>query len=138
MVRDQNQHLWTSSCDWSSRRVYTASPPAIGPHAGYIPPPLLRSAGSITAIRSLLELDSEIQHLQTPVDRIDGIRLHNVTYYYDISNINVSSKPVLRNVNCFVPAGAKVRFPAREHFGGESRANRVRRAGIFPKQEPIA
>eukprot|EP00976_Prorocentrum_cordatum_P096152 1190450-Prorocentrum_minimum.AAC.2 len=30
------------SCNWFSRRVYTASPPAIGSHAEYIPPPLLR------------------------------------------------------------------------------------------------
>ena len=30
------------SCDWLSRWVYTASPPAIGSHAGYVPPLLLR------------------------------------------------------------------------------------------------
>eukprot|EP00959_Pyramimonas_sp_CCMP1952_P424537 8891915-Pyramimonas_sp.AAC.1 len=30
------------SCDWFSRWVYTVSPPVIGSHAGYIPPPLLR------------------------------------------------------------------------------------------------
>eukprot|EP00959_Pyramimonas_sp_CCMP1952_P287630 6015288-Pyramimonas_sp.AAC.2 len=29
-------------CDWFSRRVYTASPVAIGSHAAYMPPPLLR------------------------------------------------------------------------------------------------
>eukprot|EP00976_Prorocentrum_cordatum_P101406 1192615-Prorocentrum_minimum.AAC.4 len=32
------------SRDWFSRRVYTASPPAIGSRAGYIPPPLPRLA----------------------------------------------------------------------------------------------
>eukprot|EP00959_Pyramimonas_sp_CCMP1952_P024639 517194-Pyramimonas_sp.AAC.1 len=30
------------SCDWFSRGVYSASLPAIGSYAGYIPPPLLR------------------------------------------------------------------------------------------------
>eukprot|EP00976_Prorocentrum_cordatum_P116510 1196174-Prorocentrum_minimum.AAC.9 len=30
------------SCDWFSHWVHTASPPAIGSHAGYILPPLLR------------------------------------------------------------------------------------------------